>query len=331
MFISVIIPVYNVEKYLPECIGSVLDQTMSDFELLLIDDGSSDHSGAICDEYAAQDSRIRVFHTPNQGPSRARNLGLDNARGEFVVFVDADDRVEPCHLQQFADSGIREDGIVFTNLYEERPGGEQAVIYPLTNCRAAGTRRACMPVIAQLLRIRGFGWTWNKMFSRATIEKHGLRFNPELRYAEDEVFTAEYCAHITHIVCNARPTYHYRYVPTSLLRGYIDPLMLLRTREYIYTVYERLGYSDEVLYLTARTQFSRLRRELRRCRGWNTDLSNTLAQGILDNWRHFREYSRRQFRKGFYDMKVLCLGKLACDLGGGSQFWVKFMVKGLRI
>lgn len=331
MFVSVIIPVYNVEKYLPVCIESVLAQTMSDFELLLIDDGSTDYSGSICDRYAAGDSRVRVFHTANGGASRARNTGLDNARGEFVVFVDSDDRIEPDHLQQFADSGIGEDGIAFTNLYEERPGNGVAQVYPLTNCRAGGGRKACMPVIAQLLRIRGFGWTWNKMFSRATIEKNRLRFNTDMHYAEDEVFTAQYCAHITHIVCNARPTYHYRYVPGSLLRGCLDPMTLLRTREYIYTVYQTLGYSDEVLYLTARTQFSRLRRELRRCRGWNTDLSDKLAQGILDNWRHFRAYSRTQFRKGFYDTKILCLGRLTCDLGRGSRFWVKFMVKGLRI
>lgn len=331
MFVSVIIPVYNVEKYLPNCIESVLAQTMSDFELLLIDDGSNDESGAICDRYAADDSRIRVFHTQNGGASRARNLGLDNARGEFVVFVDSDDRIEPDHLQQFADSGIGEDGIAFSNLYEERPDNAPTLIYPLPNCSARGGRKACMPVIAQLLRIHGFGWTWNKMFSRATIEKNRLRFNPEMRYAEDEVFTAQYCAHITHIVCNNKPTYHYRYVPTSLLRGRLDPMTLLHTREYVYTVYQRLGYSDEILYLTARTQFSRLRRELRRCSGWNTDLSNKLAQGILDNWRHFREYSRTQFRKGFYDTKVLCLGRLTCDMAGGSRFWVKVMVKGLHI
>lgn len=331
MFVSVIIPVYNVEKYLPICIESVLAQNLSDFELLLIDDGSTDGSGAICERYAAFDSRISVFHTENGGASRARNYGLDRAQGEFVVFVDADDRIEPDHLQQFAASGIGEDGIAFSNLYEERPGGGRPTVYPLQDCRAGGGRKACMPVIAQLLRIRGFGWTWNKMFSRATIEKHGLRFDPELRYAEDEVFTAQYCAHVTHIVCNARPTYHYRYVPGSLLRGPLDPLTLLRTREYIYTVYRKLGYSDEVLYLTARTQFSRLRRELRRCRGWNTDLSDKLAQGIIENWRHFRAYSRAQFRKGFYDTKVLCLGRLTCDLGGGSRLWVKLIVKGLRI
>lgn len=126
MLVSVITPVYNTEKYLDECIGSILSQSMTDFELLLIDDGSTDGSGAICDRYAEKDKRIRVFHIPNGGVSAARNLGLDNARGEFVVFVDSDDRVTPDHLQQLADSNIGEDGVAFTNLFEERPASGQA-------------------------------------------------------------------------------------------------------------------------------------------------------------------------------------------------------------
>ena len=89
--ISVIVPVYNAEKSLCRCIDSILTQTYQDFELLLIDDGSKDSSGAICDSYVAKDSRIKVFHKPNGGVSSARNLGIDNAQGEWLTFVDADD------------------------------------------------------------------------------------------------------------------------------------------------------------------------------------------------------------------------------------------------
>ena len=89
--ISIIVPVYNVEQYLRRCIDSILNQSFTDFELLLIDDGSKDSSGEICDEYVARDSRIRVFHKENGGVSSARNLGLDNAMGEYITFVDADD------------------------------------------------------------------------------------------------------------------------------------------------------------------------------------------------------------------------------------------------
>ena len=89
--ISVIIPVYNTEKYLHRCIDSVLAQTYQDFELLLIDDGSKDSSGAICDEYAAKDTRVRVFHKENGGVSDTRNYGLDLAQGKYLMFLDSDD------------------------------------------------------------------------------------------------------------------------------------------------------------------------------------------------------------------------------------------------
>ena len=89
--ISVIVPVYNTEQYLPRCIDSILAQTFTDFELLLIDDGSKDNSGKICDEYAVKDSRVRVFHKENGGVSSARNLGLDNAEGDYLILIDADD------------------------------------------------------------------------------------------------------------------------------------------------------------------------------------------------------------------------------------------------
>lgn len=104
--ISVIVPVYNVEQYLPRCIDSILAQTFTDYELLLIDDGSPDNSGRICDEYAKKDKRIRVFHKENGGVSSARNLGLDNVKGEWIAFIDGDD----CISKDFLSLGMT-DGI----------------------------------------------------------------------------------------------------------------------------------------------------------------------------------------------------------------------------
>ena len=97
--VSIIVPVYKAEQWLHRCVDSILAQTMADFELLLINDGSPDRSGEICDEYAAQDSRVRVFHKENGGVSSARNLGLDNAQGEWISFIDADDWVEKEYLE----------------------------------------------------------------------------------------------------------------------------------------------------------------------------------------------------------------------------------------
>lgn len=107
--ISVIVPVYNTEKYLHRCIDSILAQTFTDFELLLIDDGSKDNSGTICDEYAAKDSRVRVFHKENGGVSSARNMGLDNASGEWITFVDSDDWVHEDFIKKRIELALVDD------------------------------------------------------------------------------------------------------------------------------------------------------------------------------------------------------------------------------
>lgn len=117
--ISVIVPVYNAEKYLHRCIDSILNQTFPDFELLLIDDGSKDQSGEICDEYAKKDSRVKVFHKENGGVSSARNVGIDNAVGEYICFCDSDDWVEKTWLLSFFERMCDNDMLITSfNIYE---------------------------------------------------------------------------------------------------------------------------------------------------------------------------------------------------------------------
>lgn len=115
--ISVIVPVYNSEQHLPRCIDSILGQTFTDFELLLIDDGSKDNSDRICDEYAVKDSRVRVFHKENGGVSSARNLGLDNAQGEWIIFIDSDDWISESMLHDMHGKATSEKSdIVYCDL-----------------------------------------------------------------------------------------------------------------------------------------------------------------------------------------------------------------------
>jgi len=102
--ISIIVPVYNVEKYLRKCVDSILNQTFKDFELILVDDGSPDNSGVICDEYAKKDSRVRVIHKKNGGLSDARNIGIDAAKGKYIGFIDSDDYIDQNMYKQLYDS-----------------------------------------------------------------------------------------------------------------------------------------------------------------------------------------------------------------------------------
>ena len=115
--ISVIVPVYNVEKYLRCCVDSILAQTFTDIEVLLVDDGSTDSSGAICDEYAQLDRRVRVFHKTNGGVSSARNLGLDEATGRWIMFVDSDDKVSPEICERLLEH-VSEGSMSICNCYE---------------------------------------------------------------------------------------------------------------------------------------------------------------------------------------------------------------------
>ena len=107
MLFSVVVPVYNVEKYLRECVESILRQTFDDFELILVDDGSKDSSGAICDEYAATDNRIKVIDKENEGQAIARNLGIKIAKGEYLGFVDSDDWVDEEYFENLYESAQR--------------------------------------------------------------------------------------------------------------------------------------------------------------------------------------------------------------------------------
>lgn len=115
--ISIIVPVYNSEKYLCRCIDSVLEQTYSDFELLLVDDGSKDNSGKICDEYATKDHRIKVFHKENKGVSSARNFGINVAIGEWVIFIDSDDYFTPKALYLLLNAAIDNNVFISSGNY----------------------------------------------------------------------------------------------------------------------------------------------------------------------------------------------------------------------
>ena len=163
--ISVIVPVYKVEKYLPECIESVLAQTFTDFELILVDDGSPDNSGAICDDYAARDPRIRVFHKQNGGVSSARNLGLDHARADWVAFVDADDAVDEKYLEHLWGDGPAAGTLIFSgHTYLDEKGRETRRLQ-----FSAGTR----PVREafreeQLYR---YGYPFSKLYDARVMKK----------------------------------------------------------------------------------------------------------------------------------------------------------------
>ncbi|MCD8236258.1 MAG: glycosyltransferase [Prevotellaceae bacterium] len=185
-YISVIIPVYNAESCLNRCIDSILVQTFADFELLLIDDGSKDNSGRICDEYAEKDSRVRVFHKENGGVSSARNMGLDNARGEWITFVDADDRLVD-GFSFTAMSDVKEDFVVFA--YREIvEGGELDGKNILEGVWSSETEMN--EFLSRNIELSIIKVPWAKFYKRSLIGS--LRFDIRIRICEDTLFVLNY-------------------------------------------------------------------------------------------------------------------------------------------
>jgi len=187
--VSVVIPVYNVENYLPRCIDSVLKQTYSDFELILVDDGSPDNSGEICDAYAKKDSRVRVIHKKNAGVSAARNTGIEASQGDYIMFVDSDDYIDASMLEAMLVydgrdmilSGLRyveeDDNFLKQYLLEKM---DKVLLYEFVE-KYYGTD-ACNYIL---------GGPYNKLIHKRIFHKYGVHFDETLSICEDGLFVVE--------------------------------------------------------------------------------------------------------------------------------------------
>lgn len=209
--ISIIVPVYNVEKTLKRCINSILSQKYHDFELLLIDDGSKDDSGKICDEYALLDNRIRVFHQPNRGVCAARNLGLDNIKGEFVTFCDSDDWVENTWLSDYIDNYNGEDVLIQNSRWWS---GDKVI---LERKISFNPNNNLLENIESLANINSLH-IWTAMWKASIIKKHHIRFL-NFQYWEDARFSLTYYKYVNSmsiIPNNKLHTFNYNYdYPTT--------------------------------------------------------------------------------------------------------------------
>ena len=206
---SVVIPVYRVEEYLPACIDSVLAQeTESAYEILLIDDGSPDRCGKICDEYATKDSRIRVLHIENQGVSHARNLGIQNAKGDYVLFLDADDLWEPDLLQaldRLTETYPDMTSLGCARLYEN--GQKLPFPLPLIPTGESGAE-----FLERLFACEKTPWfyTWSYGYRRVFLQSHQLYFPEDMKVSEDFVQIMRAIPEAKSIVGQDCPLYLYR-------------------------------------------------------------------------------------------------------------------------
>lgn len=225
--ISVIVPLYQAERFVEQCVESVRQQTYTDWELLLIDDGSTDATPALCDRLA-EDPRIRVFHKPNGGVSSARNLGLQEAAGQYIAFLDADDRFVPETLEimwQLLDStGADTAGCAHWNL---TPAGERApeLLLQAGVYDRQGIREGIVyPLLGDRLTQPVFnGYIWRYLFSAQIIRSAEITF--EGAYLEDELFLMEYFCNAEKLAVTEQPLYEYLLNPNSATHKYMRDLM----------------------------------------------------------------------------------------------------------
>lgn len=223
--ISVIVPVYKAESYLHRCVDSILAQTFSDFEVLLIDDGSPDKSGEICDEYALKDSRVRVFHKENGGVSSARNLGLDNAVGDFVMFVDSDDWIVSDCLE-----------LCIKEIFENELDALQFGFVQVWNDSKSYRIKNGTYILSgkQYLQTRNFNVAvWAGVYKRNIIEEYNLRFPSQLKLAEDQIFTLSFFRYVQRIKYLEKSLYYYLQREDSAVHNSKSKDMLLSCKKLI--------------------------------------------------------------------------------------------------
>lgn len=209
--ISIIIPIYNSEKSIIPCIDSILSQTFTAFELILIDDGSSDNSSLICDEYAKKDSRIKVVHKVNGGVSAARNTGLDMAEGTHIVFVDSDDTIDSSYLETLSKNA--EYDFVTAGFRTQGPDGrwhEQRFCEEMVECKTVSSYPS------KYMGKYYFGAPWSKLYKKEIIDKYNIRFPVDVHNGEDTIFIFNYLLYTSIVKIVPYSGYNYFFYKTSL-------------------------------------------------------------------------------------------------------------------
>ena len=211
--ISVIVPVYRVEKYLPACIDSILNQTFTDFELILVDDGSPDRCPEICDETAKRDARVRAIHQANQGLSAARNAGIEAAHGAWLSFVDSDDFLAPDFLETLHDAAVRAGADCVLCGVQLTDEAGQKIGQPLSVADGVRTGRSILETLCRAPEIT-YLVAWNKLYRRDVFQT--LRY-PVGMQNEDTYLAAELFDTVQTVICVSKPMYFYRQRADSIM------------------------------------------------------------------------------------------------------------------
>lgn len=230
MKISVVTPVYNAENHLDKCIHSILNQSFTNFELILINDGSTDKSGVICDDYAKKDNRIKVFHQENGGPSVARNKGIEKMQGDCVTFIDADDYVDKSYLEAFMPPDIDPKKCIVMQGYKMELGNGEVEIHKFKSGFYPQSLYSELFYSGNIIRRHPFACT--KLYPVDLIKENTILYNKNIKYGEDLIFLLECIKVSENVVLVEETGYNYQYNDNSLTRSlysYESEMMRLST------------------------------------------------------------------------------------------------------
>lgn len=236
--VSIIVPVHNAEKTIGRCINSILSQSYKDFELLLLDDGSEDGSGQICDDFAGRDARIRVVHKENTGVSDTRNRGIALADGEYLQFVDSDDWITPdatdFFMRTMTDHGC---DMVIADFY--RVIGER--VAQKGDIEKDGIMDVASYAASMMQRPANFyyGVLWNKFYKKTVIDEYNIRMDTAVSWCEDFMFNMEYARHISTVYALKLPLYYYVKTKDSLVSQGLSMKKTIQMKRTVFACYNR--------------------------------------------------------------------------------------------
>ena len=290
--VSIIVPVYNVENYLPKCIDSILAQTYTHIEVILVNDGSQDSCPQICDEYAGKDSRVRVIHQTNGGRSRARNVGLDSATGEYIMFVDADDWVDADYVEKLYDVAISNNAqlavgryrLVYSDSVLDESTGEILVLEDAEPLEF---------YVRGYANYQNANAVWVKLYQRELLE--GIRF-VEGKYFEDVMFVTRVYAKCTKCIYFDQALYNYNIAtPTSITYAGVteltfrDEIPIFNEKEQYLSELDRKDLADAYAFF----KYKRLLTYYCDCYSVGTKGSRNFAKRIREIVKNERETVNR--------------------------------------
>lgn len=305
--ISVITPVYNVENYLRKCVDSILAQTFTDFELFIVDDGSSDECGKIADEYEKKDFRIYVIHKENGGAPSARNAGIEKATGEYYYFPDPDDWIEPTYLQALYDKAVNTgaelviSGFVM-EYFENNKNQSYSVSMPETNYKNQQLIRTNLHKYFNNMMI---AVPWNKLYRASYIEKNNLRF-PNLKW-DDLHFNMDVIMNIEKVAISSSTGYHFFRSRSDSETTKVFDRMLYKKRkeqfEHILLVYKYWEITDKNIMSTIYGYYAaRLVQCIQEIAISNIKNKNEIIDEILSD-----KLTEMAISKGVIDSKLLTI------------------------